>query len=88
MVRHQEIIKTCVAASLVLSSLAVFAAESGAPPVAAVKPVTDNYFGTSVTDDYRWLENLQDPPVQQWMKGQATYTRAPSSMPSRVAPIC
>jgi prolyl oligopeptidase len=24
-------------------------------------PVTDNYFGIKVTDNYRWLEKVDDP---------------------------
>ena len=47
-----------------------------APPVAAVRPVSEEYFGSKVTDPYRWLENLQDPEVQKWFKGQDEYTRA------------
>ena len=47
-----------------------------APPVAAVKPVTDTYFGTTVTDGYRYMEDLAAPEVQQWAKGEADYTRA------------
>ena len=46
------------------------------PPVAQVRPVTDTYFGTEVVDNYRYLENLDDPEVQAWMKAQAHYTRA------------
>lgn len=46
------------------------------PPVAQVRPVTDDYFGTKVVDNYRYFENLRDPEVQQWMKAQADYTRA------------
>ena len=45
------------------------------PPTAPVRPVTDDYFGTLVTDNYRYMENLADPAVQTWMKGQADYTR-------------
>jgi prolyl oligopeptidase len=48
---------------------------NAAPPVAAVKPVTEEYFGTKVTDPYRWLEDLKDPEVQKWFKGQDDYTR-------------
>jgi prolyl oligopeptidase len=44
-------------------------------PVAPVRPVTDTYFGTPVVDSYRWMENLQSPEVQSWMKGQNDYTR-------------
>jgi len=45
------------------------------PPVAPVRPVTDTYFGVQVVDPYRYMENLSDPEVQQWFKGQADYTR-------------
>lgn len=44
------------------------------PPVAPVKPVTDDYFGAKVTDNYRYMENFNDAPVQQWVKAQADYT--------------
>jgi prolyl oligopeptidase len=44
-------------------------------PVAPVKPVTDVYFGQSVTDPYRWMEDLSSPEVQSWMKAQNAYTR-------------
>jgi prolyl oligopeptidase len=48
----------------------------GAPPVAAVRPVTDEYFGVKVADPYRYMENLKDPEVAAWFKGQNDYTRA------------
>ncbi|MCE0497812.1 MAG: prolyl oligopeptidase family serine peptidase [Methylacidiphilales bacterium] len=44
-------------------------------PVAPVRPVTDTYFGQTVTDPYRWLEKLKSPEVQAWMKAQNDYTR-------------
>ena len=44
-------------------------------PVAPVKPVTDTYFGTKVTDNYRWMEDLKSPEVQNWWHGQAAYTK-------------
>lgn len=44
-------------------------------PVAPVRPVTDDYFGTKVVDDYRYMEDLKDPEIQKWMKAQAVYTR-------------
>ena len=46
------------------------------PPVAAVREVTDDYFGVKVVDPYRWMENAQDATFQTWLKGQASYTRA------------
>lgn len=45
------------------------------PPVAPVRPVTDDYYGTKVVDPYRYMENLKDPEVQSWMKGQNDYAR-------------
>jgi len=44
-------------------------------PVAPVRPVTDDYYGTKIVDNYRYMENLKDPEVQKWMKAQADYTR-------------
>lgn len=56
-------------------SMAVSTAGASGPPVAPVRPVSTDYFGTRVVDNYRYLENLQDPQVQRWMKAQADYTR-------------
>ena len=44
-------------------------------PLAPTRPVTDTYFGITVTDPYRYIENLQDPEVDAWFKGQDAYTR-------------
>jgi prolyl oligopeptidase len=53
-------------------------------PIAAVRPVTDDYFGTKVVDPYRYMENLKDPEVQAWFAGQNDYTRAVlASIPGR-----
>ncbi len=43
-------------------------------PVAPIHSVTDNYFGTEIVDNYRYMENFNDPVVQQWVKAQADYT--------------
>ena len=47
-----------------------------APPVAPVRPVTDEYFGVKVVDPYRYMENMKDPEVEAWFKAQNDYTRA------------
>ena len=39
------------------------------------REVTETYFGTAVTDPYRWLEKTSDPEVVDWMKVQNGYTR-------------
>jgi prolyl oligopeptidase len=55
-----------------------------APPVAPVRAVTDDYHGTKVVDPYRYMEDLKDPEVQVWFKGQNDYTRAVlASLPGR-----
>jgi prolyl oligopeptidase len=45
------------------------------PPPAPVKPVTDTYFGTTVVDRYRYMENMKAPEVQAFFKNQNDYTR-------------
>lgn len=44
-------------------------------PVAPVRPVVEEYCGEPVTDRYRYLEDMDDPEVQQWFQGQADYAR-------------
>ena len=39
-------------------------------PLTVRSPVADNYFGTQVADPYRWLENLDSPEVQAWVRAQ------------------
>jgi len=46
-----------------------------APPATPKKPVVDEYYGVKVTDDYRWLENWDDPAVKQWSATQNARTR-------------
>ena len=44
--------------------------KTDAPPVAPIRPVTTDYFGTKVVDPYRYIENLKDPEVEGWFKEQ------------------
>jgi prolyl oligopeptidase len=59
-------------ALLLLAIVSVAHAEP-LPPATPVRPVVDDYFGTKITDPYRYLENLADPEVQSWFKAQADY---------------
>jgi len=61
-----------LAAGLVASAVAAAPGQ----PVAPVHPVTDTYFGTPVVDNYRSMEDLDNPEVKSWMRAQADYTRA------------
>jgi prolyl oligopeptidase len=45
-------------------------------PAFPVRNVQDQYFGTTVDDPYRDLENVKDPKVQAWMKANADYAHA------------
>ncbi|HNP33246.1 MAG TPA: prolyl oligopeptidase family serine peptidase [Flavobacterium sp.] len=45
-------------------------------PATKKVPVTDTYFGTTYTDNYRWLEDMKDPNVVSWFKDQADLTNA------------
>lgn len=46
------------------------------PPAAPVKVVTEDYFGTSIADPYRYMENLEDEKVQAWLKSQTAYANS------------
>jgi prolyl oligopeptidase len=46
------------------------------PPVARVEPVVDDYYGTQITDPYRWMEDPKDPDWLPFLKGQNAYTRS------------
>jgi prolyl oligopeptidase len=47
-----------------------------APPETPVREVKETFFGTEVSDPYRWLEDLKSPEVASWMHAQNDYTRA------------
>jgi len=53
--------------------IAAGSVRADAPPVAPVRPVVEEHFGTKVVDPYRYMENFHDPAVQAWVKGQAEY---------------
>jgi prolyl oligopeptidase len=44
------------------------------PPAAAAIPVVDDYFGTKITDNYRWLEDAKSPATRAFIDAQNAYT--------------
>lgn len=46
------------------------------PPVPAPSPLTETYYGHTVTDPYRYFENMNGPRVQAFFHDQNAYTRA------------
>ncbi len=59
-----------------LASSAALAGDIPPAPVARVAPVTDTYFGETITDRYRWMENDKDPDWLPFLKQQNAHTRA------------
>jgi len=45
-------------------------------PATPKHPVTDDYHGVRVTDDYRWLENGKSPEVIAWTEAENAHARA------------
>jgi len=54
---------------------AVSTAWADGPPIAMQKPVTESFFGTQVSDPYRWMEDAKSPEFQTYMKQQSDWTR-------------
>ncbi len=54
------------------------------PPTTEKHPVTDEYHGVKVVDDYRWLEDASDAKVKKWTEDEAQYSRSwLNRLPSR-----
>lgn len=43
-------------------------------PPTKIGDSTDNYFGVTYHDPYRWLEHIETPAVENWFKQQANFT--------------
>jgi prolyl oligopeptidase len=60
---------------LLAAALAACSSRQG-PPETRRERVTDTYNGVAVTEEYRWLENWEDPQVRAWSDAQNAYARA------------
>jgi prolyl oligopeptidase len=65
-----------VAGTGVVAATAATAPFPTPPPLPAPSPVTETYFGTQVTDPYRYFEDMNNPAVVNFFKEQNNYTRA------------
>src|SRR5665213_2872567 len=65
-----------LALSLAGASLCVAADDLPAIPQTPKKPVTDEYQGVQVVDDYRWLEPSADADVRKWSDQENVRARA------------
>jgi prolyl oligopeptidase len=62
-------------AAVLLPAAALAQAPSG-PPIAPREPVVDDYYGTKITDDYRWMEDRHAPRFEQWLRAENAYSRS------------
>jgi prolyl oligopeptidase len=61
--------------TLAMTAALVASASAEYPPSDKL-PVSDEYHGIKVVDDYRWLEEAGTPAVQAWSAAQNRHTRA------------
>jgi hypothetical protein len=45
------------------------------PPAVEAVPVTDDYFGTKIQDNYRWLEDANSPETKAFIDDENAYTQ-------------
>ena len=64
----KRILLVCLVATLLAG------ASIAQPPATRKSPVIDSYFGLQVTDNYRWLEDMNNQEVKDWFKAQHDYT--------------
>jgi prolyl oligopeptidase len=61
---------------ILLPLLTIAMSISAAVPPTEKKPVTDEYHGVQVVDEYRWLEDGDSAAVKAWTSAQNQYSRA------------
>ena len=72
-------------AALPLSAIAK-ATRTPAAPVARVEPVAETFFGETVVDPYRWMEDPKDKDWEPYMRAQDAHARATlNAIPGRAA---
>jgi len=82
-----RIVRLALGAALSVAAVAqAGAAGSLAYPVAARGTVTDTYFGTTVADPYRSLEDVDSPDTKAWIAAENRLTRSfIDAIPQRTA---
>ena len=60
---------------LVAVVCAVDDAKPATPPKTEKRPLEENFHGTKVVDNYRWLEDGTNADTQKWVEAEMAYTR-------------
>ena len=79
MQRLARVAAVSISGACLLAGSPIPAAASPAPshpPVAPVHDVTDDYFGTRITDPYRWMESEPKPQFFDYLHAENDYARA------------
>ena len=79
LLKHMEVLKKYFIMKKTFASITIFfiAFSINAQwnyPITKSVDSTDNYFGQTITDHYRWMEHLNDSSVQNWFKKQGEYS--------------
>jgi prolyl oligopeptidase len=74
--RRTALMTGAAALGVTLSRRAIAAPPGLTPLSARVEPAVDDYWGTKVTDNYRWMENPKDPDWLPFLRTQNDRTRA------------
>ena len=81
-----EVALIALAMTSVLSASPLAAQSSLHYPVARKTDQSDNYFGTTVADPYRWLEDTDSPETKQWVEAENAVTfQYLGSLPERAS---
>jgi prolyl oligopeptidase len=73
--RRKRVIALVVSLSLQLV-LPAYAQQPLQFPPTTKRSVSDEYHGVKVSEDYRWLEDFNDPAVRRWNDEQNRFTRS------------
>lgn len=75
MVRCGCMIGKVIVVHLFIGLLAMQGISAGEFPETEKRPVSDTYYNIDVVDNYRWLENYEQPAVEAWSDVQNNFTR-------------
>lgn len=69
--------------SLLNSTALALDTTSTGPPSAVSEALTEQRFGITYADPYRWMENPDDVALQEWLRDQEVYTKDQTAGPLR-----